>query len=71
MFKKIAIAALISGFTVASFAQAGATSTTPAKTAAPAATEQKADMPKPAKHVKHHHHKKAAAKADTTAAPAK
>lgn len=71
MLKKIAIAALISGFTIASFAQAGATSTTPAKTAAPAATEQKADTPKPAKHAKHHHHKKADAKTDAAAATAK
>lgn len=68
MFRKIAIAALISGFTVASFAQAGASTT--AKPATPAATEQKAETPAPAKHVKkHRHHKKAAAKADT-AAPA-
>ena len=80
MFKKIAVAVLISGVTIASFAQtgAGAPTSVPAKPAAPvaapatpAATEQKAETPKPAKHVKHHHHKKAAAKADTPAAPAK
>ena len=80
MFKKIALAVMISGVTMASFAQAGAGAPTsiPAKPAAPAATpatpaatEQKVVTPKPAKHVKHHHHKKAAAKADTPAAPAK
>ncbi len=78
MFKKIAVAVLISGVTIASFAQAGAgaPTTVPAKPVAaapatPAATEQKAETPKPAKHMKHHHHKKAAAKGDTPAAPAK
>ncbi len=73
MLKKIAVAVLISGVTIASFAQtgAGAPTSVPAKSATPAATEQKAETPKPAKHMKHHHHKKAAAKADTPAAQAK
>ena len=80
MFKKIAVVVLISGVTIASFAQtgAGAPTTLPAKTAAPVAasatpavSEQKAEAPKPVKHAKHHHHKKAAAKADTPAAPVK
>lgn len=74
MLKKIAVAALISGFAIASFAQAGATASASDKTAAPAATEQKAETPKPAKHVKHHAKKKTEAKAEkaeTPAAPAK
>lgn len=74
MFKKFAIAVLTTGFAVASFAQAGAgaPTTVPAKTAAPAAVEQKVETPAPAKHVKHHKHshKKSATKVDG-AAPAK
>ena len=71
MLKKLAIVGLMSGFTIASFAQAPVAST-PAKPATPVAAEHKAETPKPVKHMKKHHsHKKAATGADTTAAPAK
>ena len=53
MLKKLAIAAMISSFAIASFAQAGAAPSTPAKSA---------------KHVTHHIHKKAASKSVTPAA---
>lgn len=65
MLKKIAVAALISSFAIASFA-ATETKADTKTTVAPAATEQKADTPKPAKHMKHHH-KKAGAKTETPA----
>ena len=73
MLKKIAIATLISGFAIASFAQAGATAATSAMTTAPVATEQKTDKPhcdpKNHPHCKnHHHHKKAEAKIEAPAA---
>ena len=67
MLKKIAVAALISSFAIASFAATETKADTKA-TVAPAATEQKADTPKPAKHVKHHHGKKAEAKTEAPAA---
>ncbi|MDD5177651.1 MAG: hypothetical protein PHQ05_14630 [Sterolibacterium sp.] len=67
MLKKIAVAALISSFAIASFAATETKADTKA-TVAPAATEQKAETPKPAKHVKHHHGQKAVAKTETPAA---
>jgi hypothetical protein len=71
MLKKIAIAVLTTGFAVASFAQVGAGAPNSIPHDPPKAAEQKAETPKPVKHVKkhhkHHHHKKTAPKADTAA----
>lgn len=66
MLKKTALAVLISGFAIASFAADAPAA--PAKPAAPAATEHKAA---PTGKHKHAHHKKSEAKAETPAAPAK
>lgn len=69
MLKKIAITALISSFAIASFAQAGATASTPAKITAPAATEQKTDKPH-CDHKKHPHCNKMHKSESNTEAPA-
>ena len=69
MLKKIAVTALLSSFAIASFAQAGATATTPAKISAPAATEQKADKPH-CDHKKHPHCNKMHKSKSKTEAPA-
>ena len=55
MLKKIVVTALISGFAIASFAQASATASTPLKSSVPVAAEQKEDAPHCEKHGKHHH----------------
>jgi hypothetical protein len=75
MLKKIAVAALISSFAIASFAaDKTAAPATPAAaaTAAPAAEAPKAEAAAPAKHMKKHHKhakKSAAAKTEATASP--
>ncbi len=82
MLKKIAVAALMSGFTIAALAQASAAMTAPAMSVAPAAVEQTADAPHcekrcekccekhGEKHGKHHHCDKKHAEHKVEAHPA-
>ena len=71
MLKKIAVAALISGFAIASFAATetkGEAKTAPAASAASTVEAPKAETASPAKHMKKHHgHKKAAEKSGAPA----